>query len=80
MAEKVTEKQIEAYRHYMKIKAEDLIAEYVSAKFRDSREVTAPMRVAVEDRIEEVEEVLLDVRREAEAEGSRATSDERCDF
>jgi hypothetical protein len=50
------EEAIDFYNHYLSIQIQDLVAEYVSRSIRDEREVTPPLRMAMEERMDEWEE------------------------
>jgi len=55
---------IDLYRHYMSIRADDLLAEYASAKVRDNREATrmAAIEEAFDDRYDEMDDLMLVVQ------------------
>lgn len=51
---------LEAYQHFMSVRPQDLLAEYVSSSGRANRDITPAMQMAFERRIEEMEDYLLE--------------------
>lgn len=49
------EEAIDWYKHYMSLQMQDLIADYVARSIRDEREVSESLRMAMQDRMEEME-------------------------
>jgi hypothetical protein len=55
------EVQGEWFDHYMAIDAQDLAMEFLSASLRENREVSDAMMTAAKNRINEIEQALLEV-------------------
>lgn len=52
----------EWYEHYKSIQVDDLIAEFLSRELRRDVNVPVPLRMAAEERIEEIEDAMCCTR------------------